>query len=99
MALNHQVVPAFWAPIPTKSGGPVISSSRAGGGVGSKPSSHGAYLLNAWRIDRLAGAGNLAKTGTAIRRMPHASSRSFSPFRAVVITLAISRDQPQPLLC
>ena len=29
MASYHQVVPAFWAPMPTKSGGPVTSSLPA----------------------------------------------------------------------
>ena len=47
MASYHHVVPAFWTPIPTKSGGPVTSSLAAGGGVGSNASSHGAYLPKA----------------------------------------------------
>src|SRR6516162_9770225 len=70
MASYHQVVPAFCVPIPTKSGAAVISPAWTRGGVGSKPSSHGAYLRKAWSTDFLAGGGSFMKAADALRRSP-----------------------------
>ncbi len=42
MSSYHQVVPDFWAPMPTKSGGPATSPSPSAGAEKSNPSSHGA---------------------------------------------------------
>ena len=68
---NHQVVPAFWAPMPTKSGGPVTSPGRGRGGVKSKPSSHGAYRPRACRTARRTGAGSVRNVERATILQSH----------------------------
>ena len=60
MSSYHQVVPAFWAPMPTKDGGPTSSPGPGAGEVKSKPTSHGAYRPRPCSTPRRSRGGSRA---------------------------------------
>src|SRR5208283_4102627 len=68
MSSCHHVVPAFWTPMPTKSGGPQTSPAARAGGVKSNPASHGAYRPRACRTASRTEGGSLENACFAVVR-------------------------------
>ncbi len=104
----HQVVPAFWAPMPTNDGGPASSPGPSAGGVKSNPTSQGAYRPSPCSTGRRRPGGSRAKpsrrrsrrlivSGPGARsRLPHGyRAHNYRPrCRARVPTVGAGRRRP-----